>query len=183
MESSAFIISLVAVIIATASTVVSYLIYRQARDPEIVVYAQIDERRPSIINLVIENIGNSPAWNVSFSSSEPVPYRAFGIDKLSDSEIMSNGPLINGIPCFGPRAKRVLTWGQFGGIRDKLGKECLDIEAIYFSKPALSFFRKKHKSISRLDIKSFECSDVSDHNWNKKIAEELKQIANYMKSQ
>lgn len=183
MESSAFIISLVAVVIATTSTLISYLIYREARDPEVIIYAQIDERRPSIINLVIENIGNSPAWSVMFSSSSPVPYRAFGIEKLSDSQVMDSGPLINGIPCFGPKTKRVLTWGQFGGLRDKLENDFIDIEATYHSKPALRMFRKKHKSISRLDIKSFECSDISDLNWDKKIFEELKKIADHVKSQ
>jgi hypothetical protein len=33
---------------------------------------------------------------------------------------------------------------------------------------------RKHTTTSRLDIKSFEYSEASDHNWDKKIAEELK---------
>ena len=57
MTDSAFIISLVAVIIATASTVISYLLLRDAREPNVVVYATPDELRASVVNLVIENIG------------------------------------------------------------------------------------------------------------------------------
>jgi hypothetical protein len=76
MELSAFIVSLVAVIIATASTVISYLLFRDAKDPEVVVYASPDERRPSIINLIIENTGRSAGWDVTFKSSISVPQHA-----------------------------------------------------------------------------------------------------------
>jgi hypothetical protein len=81
------------------------------------------------------------------------------------------------LPCLGPSSKRVITWGQFDGIRKGIGDGYLDIEATYFSHPALAFRRRKHVTQSRLDIKSFENTDASDHNWNKKIAEELKIIA------
>jgi hypothetical protein len=181
MELSAFIISLVAVIIATASTVISYLIFRDTKDPEVVVYATPDERRPSIVNIVIDNIGNSPAWDVQFKSSIPIPFRAFGIENAPQPEVMDGGPLINGIPSLGPGSKRVITWGQFDGIRKGIGDGYLDIAAVYFSKPSLALRPRKHKSISRLDIRSFEYSDVSDHNWDKKIAEELKKISDVIR--
>lgn len=177
MELSAFIVSLVAVIIATASTVISYLLFRDAKDPEVVVFATPDERRPSIINLIIENTGRSAAWDVAFTSSIPVPQHAFGIENAEQPKSMDHGPIVNGIPCLGPGSKRVITWGQFDGIRKGIGDGYLDIEATYFSHPSLAFKARRHVTKSRLDIKSFENTDASDHNWDKKIAEELKTIA------
>lgn len=177
METSVFIISLVAVIIATASTLISYLLFRDAKDPQIFVYATPDHERPSVINLIIENTGRSPAWEVRFQSSKPVPKEAFGIEDARHPEPMDRGPLINGIPCLGPGSKRILTWGQFDGLRKGIGEGYLDITAIYSSYPALAFKPRRHKTVSRLDIMSFECSEASDHNWDKKIAKELKVIS------
>lgn len=177
MEISVLIISFVAVIIATASTLISYLLFRDVKDPEVVVYATLDERRPSVINLIIENTGRSAAWDVTFESSTPVPKEAFGIENAKHPEPMDSGPIVNGIPCFGPSSKRVITWGQYDGIRKGIGEGSFDIKATYFSHPSLAFKPRKHLTISRLDIKSFENSDASDHNWDKKIAEELKVIA------
>lgn len=181
MDTSAFIISLVAVIIATASTVISYIIYRNASDPEVVVYANPDERRPSIVNIIIENTGNSAAWDVQFSSSAPIPFRAFGIENAPQPEVMEGGPLINGIPSLGPGSKRIMTWGQFDGIKKGIGDGYLDITSTYKSKPSLALKARKHTTTSRLDIKSFEYSEASDHNWDKKIAEELKKISDVVK--
>ncbi|MGM0582948.1 MAG: hypothetical protein ACQETL_19885 [Bacteroidota bacterium] len=177
MELSSFIISLVAVIIATTSTIISYLLFRDAKDPEVVTYTIPDERRPSIINLIIENTGRSSGWDVTFSSSKPVPQYAFGIENADQPKVMDHGPIVNGIPCLGPGSKRIITWGQYGGIRKGIGDGYLDITATYYSRPTLAFKRRKHVTVSRLDIKSFENTDVSDHNWDKKIAEQLEKIA------
>ena len=53
----------------------------------------------------------------------------------------------------------------------------MDITATYKSYPALRFTPKKHKTTSHIDIKSFQGTDASDHNWDKKAAEQLEQIA------
>lgn len=172
MELNSFINLLIA-LIAITSTIVSYLIFRHAKDPEVVVYATPDEKRPSFIVLIIDNIGNSPAWDINFISTTQVPFRAFGGNSSQTSQVMKNGPLIHGIPYLGPNAKRILTLGNFEGIRQILGNEHVDITATYFSKPSLAFCKRKHLTISRIDIRSFECSNASDHNWDKKIADEL----------
>ena len=181
MTDSAFLISLVAVIIATASTAISYLLLREARDPNVIVYATPDELRPSVVNLVIENIGRGVAWDVTFASSTVIPQKAFGFDDAKDPEQMDCGPIVTGIPCFGPGSKRVLTWGQYGGIFKGIGEGTIDVTATYFSRPAFALFKRKHETLSRLDIKSFEHTNNSDHNWDKKMAEELKKIATEIK--
>lgn len=182
MELSAFIVSLVAVSIATASTLISYLLFRDAKDPHVVIYADPDLKRPSIINLIIENTGRSAAWNVSFQASTDVPGEAFGIENAPQPAPMSSGPIVNGIPCFGPGSKRVITWGQFDGIRKGIIGEYIDITATYqSSQPTLAFWKRNHQTLSRIDIQSFENSDASDRNWDKKIAEHLGVIASEVK--
>ena len=181
MVDSSFIISVVAVVIATASTTISYLLLREARDPNVVVYATPDELRPSVVNLVIENIGKGIAWDVSFEFTSSIPQKAFGFDDAPIPEPMDRGPLITGIPCFGPGSKRIITWGQYGGIFKGIGEKAIDVTATFYSQPSLALFKRRHETLSRLDIKSFEYTDSSDHNWDKKMVEELKTIASEIK--
>jgi|TARA_R110001592_G_scaffold44562_3_gene143179 hypothetical protein len=181
VELSAFIVSLVAVIIATTSTLISYLLFRDAKDPHVVVYADPDLKRPSIINLIIENTGRSAAWNVSFQSTKPVPQEAFGIENARKPASMNRGPIVNGIPCLGPGSRRVITWGQFDGIRQGIDGDYLDITSTYQSEPSLAFWKRAHQTVSRIDIQSFENFNVSDRNWDKKIAEQLEVIASEVK--
>ena len=181
-EIDGMIVSLVALVVATTSTLIAYQLYRLQRDPEVVVYATPDEKRPTVVNLIIENIGRSAALDVTFSSSAPVPGSAFGFDDAPEPIPMSSGPLVSGIPSLGPSSRRVITWGQYGGIHKSIGDSILDITATYRSEPALRFFRRSHTTVSRIDIKSFEHTDVSDHNWDKKAADQLKRIADTLVS-
>ncbi len=67
---------------------------------------------------MIENIGRDIAHNVQFTSSRPIPAKAWGIE-LADAttvEVMNDGLLISGIPALGPGDPRTITWGQFGGL-------------------------------------------------------------------
>ena len=172
------LISLVALSIATTSTLIAYLLYRLTHDPEVIVYAIGDPKRASLINLVIENTGGSSALDVTFSSSEPLPGRAFGHQEASVPDPMSEGPLITGIPSLGPRATRVVVWGQYGGIQKGIGDRVVDVTAVYESKPRFGFRRRKHKTVSRLEIKSFEHTLVPEDNWDQKTAEALNNISN-----
>ena len=115
----AFWASITAAIIAVSATVINYLFFRSSVDPNVIVYALHDNRRPSIILLVIENIGKSIAKNVKFSFSRSLPQDAFGFDDAAMPEVLNKGPLFTGIPALGPGSKRIITWGQYGGIRSE----------------------------------------------------------------
>lgn len=171
------ILSLIALVIALTSTVINYLVLRLQRDPEVVIYAVPDAQRPTIINLIIENTGKGIAHDVRFECAREIPARAFGFENAAVPESMKDGPLINGIPSFGPGEKRIITWGQYGGLKAGLGDEVLDISAIYFSSPPLRLKKQKHRTISHVDIRSFEGTDASDRNWEKKQAEQMEKIA------
>ena len=171
------LVSMVALLVATTSTLISYQLYRLTHDPEVIVYAIADPKRLSLINLVIENTGGSSALEVTFENSASLPGRAFGLEKAPTPDPMAEGPLMTGIPALGPRATRIVIWGQYDGIHKGIGDRVIDITAHYQSKPRFSFRHRKHKTVSRLDIKSFEHTVIPDDNWNQKTAESLRDIS------
>ena len=178
MSLSTDILSLVALIIALSSTVINYLLLRLHRDPQVTVYAVHDERRPSLINLIIENSGQGAAQDVVFKTNRWIPARAFGFENADMPSEMLDGPLITGIPTLFPGEKRIITWGQYGGLEIGLGDDVLDVSTTYYSNPPLRLGRQRHRTTSRIDIRSFEGTDASDHNWDKKTAENLEKISN-----
>ena len=107
-------ISVLAVAVAALSAVVGYCVFRSQVDPEVIVYSKHDERRPSVILLVTENIGKGAAQDVRFASSQPLPKHAFGIseDKVGPFEPMDEGAIVAGIPFLEPGGKRVFAWGN-----------------------------------------------------------------------
>ena len=111
--------------------------FRSQVEPHVVVYAKSDERRPSIIVLVIENIGKGLAKDVEFELPKAFPGRAFGIgpDDAKTAKPMQDTPLIGGIPSLGPGAKRVITWGQWGGLYKALGDSVANIKVRFKSDP------------------------------------------------
>ena len=106
------ILSLVALLIALASTVINYLLLRAQQDPEVVVFAVPDARRPSIINLIIENVGKGIARDTSFELIRPMPWKAFGFAEAGMPKQMTRGPMIYGIPFLSPGEKRIMTWAS-----------------------------------------------------------------------
>lgn len=178
------LLSLTAVIIALTSTVINYVVLRLHQLPDIIVKAKIDYDRPSILNLIIENVGQGVAFDVRFSTNRPVPERAFGIDlkNARSPEHMKDGPLIDGISSLGAGEKRIITWGQYGGLKKGLSDNVLYVTATYRSKPPLHIYPKLHRTVSTIDIRSFESSDASDRNWPKQIAEQLAKLNKLVES-
>ena len=177
-EIGIFWISVVLATITITATIINYLFFRSQIDPDVLVYVSPDERRPSLIILIIENIGRGLAKDISFTSSRPIPKKAYGIgDDAKVPENMDSGPLINGIPALAPGSKRIINWGQYGGLKKGIGDDVVEITVTYKSEGPLGIFKRHLKSICPVDIKSFEGADVSDNNWDKKSADQLEKIA------
>ncbi|WP_420615099.1 hypothetical protein [Candidatus Palauibacter sp.] len=160
-----FIATIGLVAVSLFGVAVSYFFLRSHVDPEVVVYTAHDDRRPSVLILVIENIGPSPAYDVRFKLSRPIPKNAWGIKGLRDdrpAETMREGPLIDGIPILGPNGRRVLTWGQFGALREALGEAPVRVSATYESRRRFPWDPTEHTSNSILEIRSFLATDVSE---------------------
>jgi len=176
-----FWFSMVLVFITVIATYINYRLYRLQTDPDVVVYAMPDPNRPTIINLIIENIGKGIAKNIQFTSDKQIPSRAFGMDDNAPvPNKMDSGPLITGIAEMGPGSKRIITWGQYHGLVKGLGDEVLNISADYSARK--TFLKMPwFKSTFSLDIKSFEGTDASDQNWDKKSAESLEKMSRYIK--
>lgn len=178
----AFWMSMLVAVVATSATVINYLFFRSQIDPDIIVHASDDYDRPTLIVLIIENIGKSMAFDVKFETSKPLPKYAFG-KNAENAEMalpMDEGPLINGIRALGPGSKRIINWGQYGGLKKYLGNEEIEVTVTYRSQGICPFFHKKHVTKCPLDIKSFEATDASDSNWERKSANELQRIADYL---
>lgn len=167
----------IATLVALGATIVNYYLLRSQVDPQVVVYATSDPDRPTIINLVIENIGKGVARNVSFSLSHPIPTKAFGINDPPVSATMKSGPLFSGIPALGPGSSRVTTWGQYGGLHKGLGDEVVTVSVAYRGERVGFFDPVWYEADYPLEVYSFDGTDASDRNWSKKSAKQLEGIA------
>src|SRR2546425_2287985 len=97
----------------------THRLLRAQVDPHVIVYALDDRERPTLIEIVIENVGRNVAEDVRFEVSQPL-VRAYGVspeDPPSETRPLDNGPLVTGIPALGPGGTRRLVWGQYGGLR------------------------------------------------------------------
>lgn len=163
-------ISLFMALIASASATITYVVYRTAIDPEIIVYADVDRLRPSIINLIIKNIGKGPAININFRTNRPLPSKAFGIEAPKEMPAqMIDGPIVAGVPYLAPGQELIITWGQYGGLKKYLGNASIEVISSYNRSKRLRPASAPMSSLSKVDVTQFEGTDASDHNWGPKL--------------
>ena len=152
------------------------LVQAQA-EPCVIVFTRHDEARPTIIQLIIKNIGNSLARDIQFDLPSNLPEKAFGIveAQAKDANTMTDGPLINGIPALAPGEERRITWGQYGGLKKALGNNNINV---------VSRFKFGDKEMSPvtcvLEIRSFEGTEAHDPDGARQSASELKKIADIL---
>ena len=159
-------------IIASASSVITYVVYRSATDPEVIIYADSDKKRPSIINLIIKNIGKGPASNISFHPNRQLPHQAFGIEIPDElPQKMSDGPVVVGAPYLAPGQELIITWGQYGGLKKYLSSSGIEVIVKYKRTKSIRPFAARLSSTCILDISQFEGTDSSNYNWGKQLVE------------
>lgn len=167
-------ISVFMALIATASIVVTYAVFRSSTDPVVIVYADPDLKRPSIVNLIIKNIGNGAAHSIKFKPTRPLPYKAFSIEvpeKMPAS--MEIGPIVTGIPFLAPGQQITLTWGQYGGLYKYIGDEPIQVETQYYTVGKTRFYSRRLSATSSLDVKTFERSESSEHGYGPNLVKEF----------
>ena len=172
-------ISIFMALIALMSAAITYLVYRAATDPEVIVYATPDPRRPTVFNLIIKNIGKGPAIDIKFKTSKVLPDQAWSI-KIPDEipKPMTDGPLVTGVSYLAPDQELIITWGQYGGIKRSLGDSAIEVKSICKRR---RIFRPSTPSvvyISKLDITQFETSDAGDYNWGAKLVKSVDNLNN-----
>lgn len=151
------IINVLVLVIALLSLIVSYAVFKSNDEPKIIIYIEPNYEKESIINLVIENIGNSAAFNVIFESDRKIPSKAFGLDGLNDPiQYFESGIFVHGIKVFNPKQKYVYDWGQFNGLKEALNNKDLFITAKYHYKYPLNFWTSRVTEQSIININELE---------------------------
>lgn len=156
------IANVVLVIVTAVYVSLTHQLLRAQTVPCIVVYAQnrpdLEMRR--MIEIVIENIGNGVARDVRFRLSEKIPCRFLG-----NGEWMNEGPLIEGISALCPRQKRVMLWGIYDELHEKIGDRKIQVTATFYSVPAAQSEAEGVESI--LEIASLKHDELrfDDGTW------------------
>ncbi|RZG45760.1 hypothetical protein [Acinetobacter wuhouensis] len=176
-------IEILTLIIALLSLIVAYIVYYNNSIGDVVVYAQVDKRRQTIINLIIHNIGKGIAKDIQFICPKGIPKKAYGISGLSEPlKHYDSGAFINGLPILFPDEKLVYSWGQYGGLKEALNGEPLEIEITFFSRSNFQLIRRKIKNRVVIDPTAFEGVDISESSFENEVKQSLKDIAKSLKN-
>lgn len=169
---------ILSLVIALLSVIVAYMIYYENSTADVVIYAQVDRKRSTIINLVIHNIGKGIARDIKFICPDGIPKAAYGISGLNEPlKIYESGALSKGLPILFPDEKLVYSWGQFGGLKEALDGKPLEIEVIFFSRNRLQLMRRKTRNKLVIDIAAFEGVDISTTIFEQEVKKSLQAIA------
>lgn len=163
-QTGLFFLYTVIAVAAVASTAVSYFLLRRESEPHVVVYTKQDKDRPSLLLLIIENVGNGMAYDVDFELSRSIPMWAPGLTPTGatkDLEPMHEGPLIDGIPALAPGNDRVINWGQYGGLLDALEGESVKVVSRFKSKRPYLLGPKEREVESILEVRSYKKTDAA----------------------
>ncbi|WP_419937903.1 hypothetical protein [Candidatus Palauibacter sp.] len=162
MDVTLQVLPIASLAVATIAAFAAYLLFRVSSDPHVIVYVKHDRDRPTLLLLVIKNIGRGVAYGVKCELSRSIPRFAPGIrptGKKTALEEMAEGPLISGVPALAPGEQRVLTWGQYGGLRDELGSNRVQVRALF---EGGWLIRTGHQAESVLEVTSFERTDAAE---------------------
>ena len=145
------------VLVSLFATVLNYWLVRSSHDPHVVVYSASDPDRSTGLVLVVKNVGRGLAYDIRFDTSEPIPWKAWGVNEkeAKTSEVMEEGPLVDGIPLLAPQESRVMNWGQFGGLKAALNGRSIRITATYESRGVLPWNPTEHMTESVVEVDSF----------------------------
>ena len=140
--------------------IVNAQLYRSHTDPEVIVYATPDESGPTLVLLVVENVGRGLARDVTFRWHKGNPVIAYGFgSEPARIESLTEGPLVEGLRELGPGSRRVTVWGQYGGLTSALkdygGNMPVTVEYLGGHSGFMGSTRR-HRGTFTLDVKSFD---------------------------
>lgn len=137
VQIAAYIVSPVATLLAVW---VAYLALFRSSQPQLLAYYQPNPDVPTIIDLIVENIGGGSAIDVRFS--EPLPINCFGIES---SDGGGSAVPASGFPMVSSGQRYVFTGGQFGGLQEKL-KDGLALNISYNFRTPIGCIRQYNES-------------------------------------
>lgn len=176
-------VEILTLVIALLSLLVAYIVYYNNAIGDVVVYAQIDKRRQTIINLIIHNIGKGVAKDIQFICPQGIPKQAYGISGLNEPlKFYDSGAFINGLPILFPDEKLVYTWGQYGALKEALNGKPLEVEITFYSRTNFQLIKRKIKNKVLIDPTAFEGVDISESSFEREVKNSLKDIAKSLKN-
>jgi len=175
-------IEMLSLIVALTSLIVAYIVYYNNSIGDVVVYAKVDLTRPTMINLVIHNIGKGVARDINFISPNGIPEKAYGIEGLSEpKKIYESGALVDGLTILFPDEKLVYSWGQFGGLEEALDRKPLEITITFYSRTALQICKRKIVNKVTVNPMEFSGISISEPSFQTEIKKSLKEISESLK--
>ena len=121
--------------------------------PYVIVYAEQRRDAPQLLQIIVENVGLAPAYDIKFVFSE----------NFSTSITNSNNKYIPyafqyGIVQLVPKQKLIFNWGSYVGIKKSLSNEHISIEVSFNN----SLQQRQPSTINRLHIRDFSsvCADT-----------------------
>ncbi|MEF9957271.1 MAG: hypothetical protein RSA22_00435 [Acinetobacter sp.] len=175
------IVAFLSLVIAICSLIVTYVVYHKNSIADVVIYTQTDPNRPTIINLIVQNIGGGIAKNIRFDTPIGMPRAAYGISKLSEPvKFYESGIFVNGLPILYPNQKMIFTWGQYGGLKEALNGIPLEVSISFYSPVPLQFFKRKFINNIILDPIALEGTDISESS-ELSMKKSLKEISSSLK--
>lgn len=150
--------AIVTALVTAAYTYFTLRLVRAQSEPKVIMYVKHDLNRPSILMIVVENIGRDIAHDVKFFPSRPIPAKAWGIERAgaATATTLTDGPLLSGIPALGPNDNRAITWGQYGGLSKAIGDEPILVRYTYRHE------RRTFSGETRLEVESYFGTDASE---------------------
>lgn len=127
-------------LVTLLAVLVAYMaLLRQSR-PHILVHYRPNPGIPSMIDLVVENIGGGLARQVKFS--QPLPSQCWGIEKPAGKggEVLGEG-----LPALAAGQKVIFDAGQYGGLAARLG-DALEVKVSYQYENPIGLTRKRTES-------------------------------------
>lgn len=110
---------------AVLAALVAYLALHRSSKPQLLIYYRPNPNAQTIIDLVIESIGQGSAINITFPVD--IPIGCYGFNNLNwQGKYISK----KGFPMLTPGQKYIFDGGQFWGIQEKLN-DSLTIQASY----------------------------------------------------
>lgn len=144
--------------------------------PSVIVYPELDESRPSMVLLYIENCGTAPAKEIEVRFPDKFPLKAFGFSNPPKPGLLIEEPIK--IPFLAPKSKIKTLWGQNGGLK-AAGFENAKAVEIFFS--SLEGERLSNKcDLSILQFCQLN-ADIVDSDGARQCAKQLESIAKVLK--
>lgn len=153
--------TIVNIIVALTTLYMAYAMKSMARvtqktldeqsKPYVIVYAQQRRDAPSLLQVVIENIGSSTAYDIEFSIKGNFSIGIFNLQTYDENKKYIPSAFMNGIKQIVPNQKIIFNWGRFNCLTTILGEEQIKITTSF--KNILKI--QEPDTIADLDVKSF----------------------------